>query len=480
MVDKIEPIVEALENNQTPSPNANPNEERIRLWREKRLADAAIAAKARADQAQVEREKRIRQAQSDREERAIQFRGERQEQLENLSNEKRLEALSKLPDEKLINEKRLAMIAKHHQEKRSFFIRVFMFIVIPAFLIFAYVGLFSTPFYEAESVVTVKTNDPNINGAGFPTLIGASVGGGIMQNIFSAREYILSREMMNRMEKEQGYLTYFNDSNIDFLSRPFPNRMTGHDEYDYYLRRVKVAVDIQEGVLKIQVQGKTPQDAKRFADALLKYAEDWENNLADRMISDKINDAHTTLATSENELQAIRKELVNFQIANGDLNPRETTSAAYASTHDIELKIKEAEREIGIYQKARVQDSPVVARLNERLAILRQQKNDINRNLVGNGDKALNKVLAGFEYVSIKKDIAQQKWETALKNVEISKAEAFRQRQYFLTIVPPIASELPAEPQKLKLFVLSLIALSGLYGLVSILFGSVKTTSMKK
>ncbi|STX28037.1 Capsule polysaccharide export inner-membrane protein ctrB [Legionella beliardensis] len=437
------------------------NEERIQAWRAERLAAAEIASQERKQKAETERELR-----------AEQFRRQRQEEIDALEREKKAAALEKLPSLERIHETRQAIVFEHHRRKRLFLKQITL-LVIASIVLTTIISFFTTPFYEAESIVTIKTNAPNENTIG-SSIIPTSVSPNTMQNIFSAREYIFSREMMNRMEKDQGFISYFKNNDIHFLSRPFSNRLIGKDDFNYYKRRVKVGIDIQEGLLKVKVQAKTPSDAKRFADALLLYAEKWVNSLSNRMASDKIKEAEDNLAAREQNLHTARKRIVNFQISKRDLNPRETVAAIYANINDIKVKIKETEREIAVYKKAGVNNSPVVDRLNERLSVLRQQQKSLNLRLVGHGEFSMNKVLSGFESAIILRDVAEKEWEAALKYLANIKTEVFNQRQYFLTIVPPITSPLPVEPQPLKLFLLILIVLYGVITLLSLVRTAVK------
>lgn len=437
------------------------NEERIRAWREQRLAAAESAAIERRKKAEIERELRVEH-----------YKRQRQEDSDASERENKELALQKLPSLEKINEKRRSIILENHRKKRLFFKKLVVLLLLSAFLT-TMISYFTTAFYEAESIVTIKTNSLNDNAPG-SSIIPTSVSPNIMQYIFSAREYIFSREMMNRMEKGQGFLSYFKNKDIHALSRPFSNKLIGKDDYHYYKRRVKVAVDIQEGLLRIKVQAKNQKDAKRFADALLFYAEDWVNSLSNRMFADKIKEAEDTLTLREKKLQHARKRIVNFQIAKRDLNPRETIAALYKQLHEIKTNIKRTEREIAVYKRAHVNNSPVVEHLRANRSVLRQQQHSLNMRLVDKGEMSMNKVLSGFESALIVKDVAEKEWEVALNALEHIKAEVFNQRQYFLTIVPPISSPLPVEPQLVKVFILIFIVLYTVVTLLSLLKTTLK------
>jgi capsular polysaccharide transport system permease protein len=429
------------------------NEARIQAWRAQRLASAETAA-----------EERRKKAESDRVLRVEQSKRLRQEELELIEKEKKELALQKLPSLEKIHETRQAISFENHRRKRLF-LKKLALLIVASLLVTILISCLTTPFYEAESIVTIKTNALNNGPSTSSSIVPTSVSPNIMQYLFSAREYIYSRDMMHRMEKEQGYLSYFKNKGIHFLSQPFSSKLTGRDDYSYYKRRVKVAIDLQEGLLRIKVQAKNQEDSTRFANALLGYAEHWVNALSDRMFKDKIKEAEDSLSLREKKLEAARLALVNFQISKRDVNPRETIAEIYKNLHDIKTKIKEREREIAVYKRSNVNESPVVERLRGQLSILRQQQKSLHLRLIDKGELSMNKVLSGFESALIEKDVAEKEWEVALKSLENVKSDIFNQRQYFLTIVPPISSSLPVEPQLISLFLLIFIAL---YGLVTV------------
>jgi len=434
----------------------NFNEERIRLWREQRLASAEKATLERQKKAELERELRVQQ-----------FRTQRQEDIERSTKEEKELVLQKLPNFEKINEARQTILLENQRKKKLFFTKIMTLILISGLLTLV-LSFFTTPFYEAESIVTIKTNSLKDNTPG-SAILPTAVSSNIIQHIFSAREYIFSRGMMDRMEREQSYMSYFKKNDTHYLSKPFSISLFGQDEYNYYKRRVKVALDIQEGLLRIKVQAKNPKDAKYFADALLRYAEEWVNSLSNRMFADKIKEAESTLAQRKISLKNARENIVNFQISNRDLNPRATTAALYKQLDEIKAKIKQVEREIGLYAKANVTNSPVVERLRANLSILHQQRKSLNAVLVDNGTRSMNRVLSGFESALIVKEVAEKEWEVALNSLELIKSEVFNQRQYFLTIVPPISTMQPAEPNLLKFFFLILIVLYCSLALISLL-----------
>lgn len=424
------------------------NEDRIKAWKAQRQALAAEAAIKRREEAETERK-----------DRAEAFKRQRLDEIKALEQEKKSLALEQLPNLDKINQTKQIILLEQQQRKRLF-LKKMAYLLLGSLLLTLFSLLLSTPFYEAESVVTIKTNSLTNNKMA-ASILPTSVSPNVMQYIFAAREYILSREMMNRMEQGEGFVRYFKNKDIQVLSRPFLNK----DDYSYYKQRVHVAIDIQEGLMRIKVQAINQADAKRFAKAFLVYAEHWVNALSNRMFDDRILDAQHSLDERKRNLQVARKRILQFQMAKRDLNPRETVAAIYKNLDDIAFKSKQTEREIAVYKRALISDSPVVDRLKTHLSVLRQQQNGINKRLIDKGQWSMNKILSSFERANLEKDVAEKEWEMALKTLEEVKLDVFNQRQYFLTIVPPVTSSLPVEPKPLKSFLLMVLVSYGLMSL---------------
>ncbi len=471
-------------------PPTSPNEARIKAWRENRLNAAEAEKKARLEKAEAERllrlqqieaervarldaleasrQERISQAELDRELRIETAKKERQETLDAQDKAARDEARRTLPTVDEMDSLRMSLIEQRRSDKQKLIKNLLYWVGLPTLIVSAYLIFFTTRLYESQSVFAVQTNQ---EGRATPLsgLIGTSLGGNALQDGFMAREYILSPEMMSKMEKESGFMTYFKNKDMDFFTKLSTNSFFGLDEFDYYQKRVKVAVDVQEGVLKIYVQARSPADAEMFSSKILGFSEEWVNQLSQRMRDEQVSLAEKELMTAKGELEFARKKLVDMQIDHRDLDPRQTIASVYASINDLEVKIREADRQRSIFLKANVKEGPIVERLNEQLVALRQQLKDAKTKLVGGGKQSLNQSLSDFEYASTQKDLAQQRWASALTALESSKALAIQQKRYFSLVVPPAASSIPSEPRPFKTILYVLMSFLILYGLLSLL-----------
>jgi len=103
-----------------------------------------------------------------------------------------------------LDEARNQVLVRRRERWRLFMRRIGLFLALPLLIVFLYIELVATPLYQGEAVFTVQTSgdsaaSPN---AGLFALGG---GGSTIADAFKAREFILSRPMMDYMQKRYGF-----------------------------------------------------------------------------------------------------------------------------------------------------------------------------------------------------------------------------------------------------------------------------------
>ena len=170
--------------------------------------------------------------------------------------------------ESRLEEARRAILERRSHKWRASLKRLALFVAGPILAILLYVSLFAIPLYEGEAVFTVQTS---ANSAASPSagIFSVTSANSTIADAFKARAFILSRPMMEHMQKRYGFLDHFAGQNMDPLSRfdgPFG---LNQDPFRYYQKRVAVSVDVQEGILRLHVEARTPEDAIRFGNGIL-------------------------------------------------------------------------------------------------------------------------------------------------------------------------------------------------------------------
>ncbi len=205
---------------------------------------------------------------------------------------------------------------KRRKLGRARAMRMALFILLPVIATVFYLNGVATHFYQSDAVFTIQTNEasaqPDIAGGLAPTILPPS-----LQDALMVREYILSRKMMEKIEAEHGYISYFMDSDIDPVARLYGSNLLGRDALAFYRQRVQINVDIQEGILRLRVQALNPADAMKFADIILGYAEAHVNMLSEKIQDDQIAYMQSAADDAESLLKKARKKVVDMNLVGG-------------------------------------------------------------------------------------------------------------------------------------------------------------------
>src|SRR5690606_30614525 len=165
------------------------NEDRIKQWREGRLK-----------QAEKEREERVRRAREQADLRARHLKQVRLEEASARNTQQRELAEVLLPtEESILAEQQAAEDRRRARAKRGRQ-RLFGVVGIPTCLAALYAFLYATPFYEALAVFTVQTIGES-SAASTPGILNPGMSVGDLKRGFEIREYLLSRDAMEKMEK---------------------------------------------------------------------------------------------------------------------------------------------------------------------------------------------------------------------------------------------------------------------------------------
>ena len=340
----------------------------------------------------------------------------------------------RLPNAIEVEDARLAIIERRRIRLRALVRRVVTYALVPLLAVLGYLSMLATELYQGEAIFTVQTSAqsapaPN---SGLFALGGAN---STIGDAFKAREFILSRPMMEEMERRHGFMSHFASSEMDILTRFQSPLGMNQDPYRYYLERVRVAVDVQEGILRLYVQARTPEDALRFGNAILAAAEAHVNRFSDKISEDQINSLTRDVQNAERQVADARRSLAVVQARRGELAPEQAATAIYQLISNLELQRAEAQRERDTLLNQGLTDSPLLPRLSARVQELTAQIAEQRQRLINPGGGSLQRTLNEFENASTRKEIAQARWESTLKTLEQSYLRILEQRRYFVVVV---------------------------------------------
>jgi capsular polysaccharide transport system permease protein len=178
--------------------------------------------------------------------------------------------------------------------------------------------------YVSEANVIIQRTDL----AASPTMDFSSLLSGVGGNRgdeLLLRDYLLSPDMLKKLDARLSLRAHFSDSSHDPLSR-----MWSKDESDelfhlYYLSRVNVELDEYSGVLKIKAQAYDAKTAQAITTLLMQEGERAMNDMGHRLAQDQVDFVEKQVAKMGERFQKTRQAVLRFQNEKGMVAPQSNT-----------------------------------------------------------------------------------------------------------------------------------------------------------
>lgn len=432
------------------------NSDRINKWREgRRLSSGASVA-----------DERERAAEG----RAIPSRRNEELEYDSRLRDEIAESALPMPDE---IDAEIADDQQRRGKRRSELRRRLIWLLsVPLLMIGLYKIFLSPPMYEARASFAIVTAAPQSAGIAAAGLLGGGGGSGLT-DAYRIREYLLSREAMQQMERRYQFLTHFRQATNDPLQRPHDIPMLGVDAHDFYKRRVAISVDMREGIVRLDVDGITAEQAERFANGFLTLARERTQQISDHLNADQFRSLQKDVTTAQEELRNASAKVAGVQRRRSELDPQQSAAGIYQMIGNLEVMLADAQAERSGLLANGLSESPLLPRLDAKTAELRRQIAAQRGRLVGGaGAATVQNAAVELELANAHRRLTETGLEAVLRTFEQAKLRSIEERRYLVVISAPV---LPEKVQAQRFFyslLLTLAAVLLLWGLLATLRNS--------
>src|SRR5690606_8214453 len=101
---------------------------------------------------------------------------------------------------------------------RRLLVRLVLFVLLPTAAAGVYYGLVASDQFRSYSRFTIHSADSRPTHS-LEMLVGALPGAGGTQDVLAVRDYVLSRDMLQRLDKEHQFIAHYQQPHIDWISR---------------------------------------------------------------------------------------------------------------------------------------------------------------------------------------------------------------------------------------------------------------------
>jgi capsular polysaccharide transport system permease protein len=305
-------------------------------------------------------------------------------------------------------------------------------------------------------------------------LAGLASGSGAGHDALAVRDYVLSRDMLARLDKEQGFVAHYKNPSQDLLSR-LSKDASFEEAYEYFGHKVTADYDQLSGSVTVRVRAFSAEKAVALSRAILANSEEMVNKLSERERRDRTADAEALVKKSEERLTAARKAIVALQQQHEDFNPLQTATATMTIRTQLEGELAKARAEMMQLKSFMNADAPQVLAAGEKVKALSAQVAGESRRLVDPSKPGgLNASFADFEVAMVEKEFAQKAYESSMASLEMARADADRQHRYVAVIAAPSKPDESTYPHRLRSVLTALVVSFLLWGVASMMGAAVR------
>ncbi len=361
------------------------------------------------------------------------------------------------------------LVRRRRRKGGGMLLKLWAFIAVPTMLVAWFMWFEASDLYQSQSKFQVQTSDM---AAGSGGLLGAMMGGGggVVYDSIAVQEFILSRDVLRRLDTEYGWIAHFQNPELDWF-HALDSEASFEDSFGHYQDMVSVSFDPTEGIIEMDLVAATPDDSRRFSKAIISYAEEMVDTLADPIREDAMRDSERNLAESEENLKGaqlaeaeVRKKLDIFSVE-GEV------SAELSIIAGLETRLEELRGRLENLRRVTSETDPRVERIRNQVATLENQIVERRKNVTGGeglGRDSLADINAELARAQVDVQAALAIFTAALETREAARADAARQHRYLSVVIQPSVPDEANYPQKWKQTGLAFLIFLGIYIVVSL------------
>lgn len=344
-------------------------------------------------------------------------------------------------------------------------------LLLPGLLASAWLWGAASDQYVSEFRFAVRRQAPPR--ADMPSIASALSGANnlmaLLQDSEMVVQYLRSRQVIDDLRPMLQPDSIWSRSQADWLSSMVADAPVER-QLRYWRRMVVPYLDMNNGIVIVQVWAFTPEDAVRLATHLQNLSERLVNELSRRSQQDALRHARAEVAEADATLRDIRLSMAAFRNANALLTP--TLSANVVTQVETRLRESLAEMRAQLAAQLATGTNPTALQVRvqqARIASLEgevgQVRAELSRPPGPDGDVSLATLLTQYASNEVEERMAQQRLERAQLMLSNASAELARQGVYLNAFVQPALAEQASWPIRWALLAQLLAGLAALWAL---------------
>ncbi|MBE7527708.1 chain-length determining protein [Nitrosomonas sp.] len=352
------------------------------------------------------------------------------------------------------------------------FSHLIWFTLILAVFAMAYWLVIASDRYVSEGSIIIRKTD-SITAPSFDlSMLIAGAASANRADQLLLREYLLSVDMLKKLDAELDLRTHYSNENSDLLSRMWWQDMEWF--HRHYLSRVSIEYDDYAGVLRIQAQAYDPETAQAVSGLLVREGERYMNQISHELAETQVNFLITQVGMAQQRYQQTRQTLLAYQNKKGLLSPQAIAESLNTLIAKLEEQRAQLKTQLASLPRTLDRNHPNLVMLNQSLAAINQQiagEKAKLANPANSAGKALNITLEEFQRLEMEATFAQELYKAALSALEKGRIDATRMLDKVSVLQVPTFPEYPMQPRRIYNTIATLLFALMLAGILKLLEG---------
>jgi capsular polysaccharide transport system permease protein len=324
-------------------------------------------------------------------------------------------------------------------------------VLVPSLCYLFYGAVIASDEYVAEARLTVRASqEQRTSGLDASSIISKITGSGsksTVQDAFIVINYIKSRAIIADLGGRDFFEKIYSRSDADFVSR-LSKGADIEELWKYWNEKAKVNIDTMSGIITLQIQAYTPEDAMKIAQAVVELSERLVNDVSKRSRSDAVQRAEVEVELAGKKLARARQKLVEFRNEHVLIDPLSRAKSIGEMVGQLTLERLEIDNNLRSLSGVLAADSPSQRLQRTRLATLDQQITSLKQKLTDSkGSDTVSAQLATFEELDLNEKFTEKMYSVSQASYEKARQEREKQLLYLVVVVRPTTPESATYPR---------------------------------
>ena len=328
---------------------------------------------------------------------------------------------------------------------------------------------FSSDRYVSEAIILIQNTEQITTPSLDVTTLLSGMGSPNKSDQLLLSEYLLSVDMLKKLDKALNLRAHYSDSRWDFASRMWLGKYYLEWFYRYYLSRVSVTYDEITGVLRIQAQAYDPETAYKIAQLLVQDGEKFMNEMNHALARVQVEFLDKQVGQAQAQVLNASKVLLNFQNQKGLVSPKATVESIHAIISKLDGQRTELQTQLASLPRSLDKNHPTRKSLEQSLLAVEYQIAQEQKKLASTNGKPLNSLMEEEQLLQLELKFKQDIYKTSLLALEKGKMDAARILKHISILQQPIVPEYAWQPRRIYGIIITLSITLLILGITNLL-----------